>query len=90
MLAGQKRKTPQNLRSTAILSATFARLLPTTTQRARFEDVSRQALVKALILTGLFGDRRRDAQTWTEFLRAICLGEDLGRPPPIDTGCAFV
>jgi len=32
-----------------------------------------------MILTGLFGGRRRDAQTWAEFSRPVCLGEDLGR-----------
>jgi len=31
-----------------------------------------------MILTGLFGGRRRDAQTWAESLRPVCLGEDLG------------
>ena len=32
-----------------------------------------------MILTGLFGGRRRDAQTWAEFFRPVCLGEDLGQ-----------
>ena len=32
-----------------------------------------------MILTGLFGGRRRDAQAWVEFSRPVCLGEDLGQ-----------
>jgi hypothetical protein len=45
MLPGQKRKTPQNLRSTAIFSGTFPRLLPTNTQGDGLEGVSRRGLV---------------------------------------------
>ena len=37
-----------------------------------------------MILTGLFGGRRRDVQTWAEFSRPVCLGEDLGPKPPMD------
>jgi len=42
-----------------------------------------------MILTGLFGGRRRDVQTWAEFSRPVCLGEDLGRPETLDSagGC---
>jgi len=37
-----------------------------------------------MILTGLFGGRRRDAQTWAEFSRPVCLGEDLGLHSGLD------
>jgi hypothetical protein len=54
MLPGQKRKTLQNPRSTAIFLGTFPRLLPTNALRAGLEGLSRRGLAK---VAAPFGER---------------------------------